>query len=216
MPDKTLRLTNTHHNQRYHEMSHGEEDLSDFCHILASISHKAKRLSSNTSAGETLAAVLGKEICQLVALRLTEVLSCGIQLPLKTAATLPQLIELQESAGWCIPIDHYTDCRDLFQLMVGEKGVPQDRYQRLYILSLREDRLKGAIRRVLWIPTGGMLADPLTKSMLSPILYDLLTHGYWRCKCTQLQPLVAPPLRVSSFTEETIMDMSPTTLAALD
>ena len=100
--------------------------------------------------------------------------------------------------------------------MVGEKGVPQDRYQRLYILSLREDRLKGAMRRVLWIPTGGMLADPLTKSMLPPVLYDLLTHGYWRCKRTTIQPLVAPPLRVSTFDEETLLNMYPATLAAMD
>ena len=100
--------------------------------------------------------------------------------------------------------------------MVGEKGVPQDRYQRLYILSLREDRLKGAIRRVLWIPTGGMLADPLTKSMLSPVLYDLLTHGYWKCKCTTIQPLVAPPLRVSSFNEETLLDMSSIQFVVMD
>ena len=71
------------------------------------------------------------------------------------------------------------------------------------------------MRRVLSVPTGGMLADPLTKSALPPVLYDLLTRGCWRCKRTTTQPLVALLLRVSSFDEETLLDMSPTTLAAM-
>ena len=106
-----------------------------------------------------------------------------------------------------IPIDHYTDCRDLFQLVVGEKGIPQDRYQRLYILSLREDRIKGATRYFYWIPTLSMIVDALTKSMVSPFLYDLLTHGFWRMKCVSLQgqaqkPLVAMPLQIQHDYQE--------------
>ncbi len=47
-------------------------------------------------------------------------------------------------------------------------------------MSLREDRIKGHIRRFWWIPTSAMIADPLTKSMISEILFDLIQWGYWR------------------------------------
>ena len=98
---------------------------------------------------------------------------------MKTPASLSTFIQIQETGAWVIPIDHFTDCRYVFHLVVGEKGVPQDRYQRLYILALREDRIKGTIRYFIWIPTAAMLDDPLTKSMISPMLHDLITHGYW-------------------------------------
>ena len=80
---------------------------------------------------------MGQQLAQLVALRLTEVLDKGIQLPLKSQSPLDDLIAIQEAGAWVLPIDHYTDCNDLFQLVVGKRGTPQDRFQRLYILSLR-------------------------------------------------------------------------------
>ena len=152
----------------------------------------------------------------MVAIRLTEVLGVGIQTPLRTPATLSMLIKIQEEGGWVIPIDHYTDCRDLFQLVVGEKGVPQDRYQRLYILSLREDRIKGTIRFFLWIPTSAMISDALTKVMISPNLYDLITHGYWRWKCVgpqgqEQKPLVALALQHRlDYSEEDLINLGKT------
>ena len=104
------------------------------------------RIGASSSNAETLSATVGKELAQLVAIRLTEVFGIGIQTPLHSPAKLSTFIEIQEAGAWMVPIDHFTDCRDLFHLVVGEKGVPQDRYQRLYILALREDRIKGTIR----------------------------------------------------------------------
>ena len=63
----------------YKAKTKAEENMSDFCHILASVSHKAKRISSSTSTAETLNATLGKELGQMVAIRLTEVFGVGIQ-----------------------------------------------------------------------------------------------------------------------------------------
>ena len=132
------------------------------------------------------------------------------------AASLSMLIRIQEEGGFAIPIDHYTDCRDLFQLVVGEKGVPQDRYQRLYILSLREDRIKGTIRHFIWIPTAAMIADPLTKVMICPNFYDLLTFGYWRWRCIgpqgqEQRPLVASRLQPCfDYTEKDLLNISDT------
>jgi len=217
MPDKSMTVVKSN-SPHYMAMINGSSTLSTHCHILASVSHKAKRISSSTSHAETISANMGKELAQLIAIRLTEVFGIGIQLPLQHKPTVAQLIAIQERAEWCIPIDHYTDCRDLFELTVGERGVPQDRYQRLYIMSIREDRIKRAIRYFIWIPTSAMLADALTKSMISRIMYDLLTHGYWNAYCTgpkgnEQQPLVAPPLQTTTYTEHDLRDIKtmPTT-----
>jgi len=151
---------------------------------------------------ETLIANFAKELAQLVAMRLTEVLGHGIQTPFKSQTDLRILIELQENAAWAIPIDQCTDCKDVFELVTGLKGVPQDRYQRVYVMSLREDRLKQAIRRFFWIPTSAMLADCLTKQMISAIMYDLLHFGYWQFDNKNLNPLVAPELQLTHSYDE--------------
>ena len=135
---------------QYKKIMNAKEQMSDFCHIIAFISHKSKRISSSTSKAETLSAVHGKELAQLLAVRLTEILGHGTLTPWMKSTPLSTLIQIQEDALWVIPIDHCTDCNDLFQLVVGDKGVPQDRYQRVYIMSLREDRVTGHIRRFFW------------------------------------------------------------------
>ena len=145
MEDRPVQVIDSTSNL-YYEVVNAKSHIGGRCHLIAHISHKAKRISSSTSTAETLAAIIGRELAQLVAMRITELFCIGIRTPLGCQPSLPQLIELQEDAAWKLPIDQYTDCRDLFMLMVGLKGVPQDRYQRLYVLSLREDRIKGAIR----------------------------------------------------------------------
>ena len=71
---------------------------------------------------ETLAAVHGKEIAQLVAVRLTEILGHGTLTPWMKPTPLTLFIEIQEQGLYVVPIDHMTDCHDLFQLAIGEKG----------------------------------------------------------------------------------------------
>lgn len=56
-----------------------------------------------------------------------DIIPNGVQTSLNTPASLSVLKQIQEEGGLANPIDHYTDCRDLFQLVVGESGVPQDR-----------------------------------------------------------------------------------------
>ena len=69
-------------------------------------------------------------------------------------------------------------------------------------MSLREDRLKQAIRRFFWIPTTAMLADCLTKQMISAIIYDLLHYGYWQSENKNLNPLCALELHLASSLDE--------------
>ena len=207
MHDKELKVVNSD-SPHYKKILQSRADMSDFCIVLAYICHKAKRVSSSTSTAETLVANLGRELAQLVALRLTEVMGHGMCTPYGIATPLKSLIDVQENCTWIIPVDHVTDCRDVFELVVGAKGVPQDRYQRLYVMSLREDRVKGGIRRFFWIPTTAMLADSLTKSMISSIMMDLLQWGYWRFDNANQDPLCGLPLnRIKSPEEHTLKNI---------
>ena len=176
--------------------------MSDFCIVMAYVCHKAKRVSSSTSMAETLIANFGKELAQLVAMRITEIFGHGIQTPFKQQTPLRILIEIQEAAAWALPIDQCTDCKDVFELVTGIKGVPQDRYQRVYVMSLREDRIKQGIRQFYWIPTSAMLADSLTKQMISAIMYDLLHFGFWQFDNKSLNPLIAMELQLSDRIDE--------------
>ena len=206
----------------YRQVKDAENSMSGCFHILAVVCHKAKRISSSTSTAETLSAVVGKELGQLVAIRLTGIFSTGTQIPLRCKNPLQTLIQIQEKGEWCLPIDHYTDCREHFQFVVGEKGVPQDRYQRLYVLSLREDRINGAIRRFIWIPTCSMLVDPLTKPMISKVLFDMLTQGFWQMTCKGPQgqkqlPLLAPALAPNfKYTEADLQHIQTTPMKEFD
>ena len=173
MNDRELKLVEMG-SPLYKKLTNAKEQLSEFVHIIAFVSHKAKRIGSSTSKAETLSAIHGKELAQLTQVRLTELLGHGIVTPYGQPTPLSVIMEIQENAYWMVPIDHMTDCYDLFQLVVGQKGVPQDRYQRVYIMSLREDRISGHIRRFWWIPTSAMIADALTKSMIIDTMYDAI------------------------------------------
>lgn len=140
-------------------------------HILWSHGSKAKRISYSTSHAETLAAINGHESAILVSIRLSEMLHKD-----KTPS-LQQLAALQEAGNMQLPIDDYGDCNDVFQLVTGCKTLPQDKSQRIYVLSLRESRLSGRIRWMALIPTQSVIADCLTKPMISKQMMMLLTTG---------------------------------------
>lgn len=111
------------------------------------------------------------ETSSLVSLRISELI-----LP-EEKPSLQRLAALQEGGNEELPIDHYTDCRDLFELVTGSNSLPQDRSQRIYILALKEARLCGRIRWFFLIPTQWMTSDPLTKPMHSGPLLHLLSSG---------------------------------------
>ena len=140
-------------------------------HILWSHGSKAKRISYSTSHAETLAAISGHEASVLVNVRLSEMLHKDKR------PTLQQLAAIQEIGNPQLPIDDYGDCNDVYQLVTGSKTLPQDKQQRIYVLSLRESRLAGRIRWMSLIPTRSMAADALTKPMISPQMMELLTTG---------------------------------------
>ena len=131
---------------------------------------KAKRISYSTSRSETLAAVSAMEVATLVRLRLSE-----INFP-KVMPTVKELIAIHGKGDINMSIDMCTDCKDYYELTTGSM-LPQDRTQRLYILSIRESRIAGRIRQICLIPTESMTADGLTKPMLSTCLVRLISSG---------------------------------------
>ena len=104
---------------------------------------KASKTSHSTSHAESNSAISTLQMASLVAHRLSEPFMSEY---LGKALTPRVLLACQLSNVCLIPVDHITDCMDLYELCCGEKGVSSDKNQRLVILSLREDRLRGIIR----------------------------------------------------------------------
>ena len=150
---------------------HQTHMLGGNAHVLWAHGAKAKRISYSTSHAETLAAVSGLEASTLVAVRLAELMH------LPGRPSLQMLIAAQEQGIPRLPVDCMTDCRDFFELASGDKSVPQDKNQRLYVLAFREARMLGRLRWMMLCPTESMTADALTKSMLAPPMMKMLSSG---------------------------------------
>eukprot|EP00959_Pyramimonas_sp_CCMP1952_P421206 8823563-Pyramimonas_sp.AAC.1 len=86
-------------------------------------------------------------------------------------------MQVQEEGRPILPIDIVTGCYDLVQCVTGMKEIPVDKTQRLSILSLREDRLPGRVRRFYHWPTEVTAMDSLTKQGIFPQMQDYLISG---------------------------------------
>ena len=103
--------------------------LSSRLHVLVMSSKKAKRISQSTSHAESLAAHNCLAHAEMISQRMAEIF-CPYRID--TSA----MLAIDESDKFDLAIDHYTDCHDLFDLVCGDRGCPQDKTQRLIILSL--------------------------------------------------------------------------------
>lgn len=152
------------------------DDSSATCHggvmhVLHSHGAKAKRVPYSTSHSETLAMVNGIESTTLVSTRLSELMHFS------PSPTLANLVSLQENGNPVLPADYYSDCADLWELSTGQRTLPQDESQRLYILGIRETRISGRMRLMTLVPTQSMVADALIKPMVSRQPLGLLSCG---------------------------------------
>ena len=166
LPDEILRQD---------DVTCSDEDISkvsDYGHLLFNHGGKAKRVSYSTSHAETLSAIGGLESSSMVAVRLTELWIADPNPSLQT------LTPYQEQGSSLFPVDSARDCRDFLELATGERSVPQDKLQRLYVLAFKEARATGRIRFLMLTPTEFMLADGLTKVMNPPKLFQFLSTGY--------------------------------------
>ena len=93
------------------------------------------------------------------------------------APSIQQLIGIQEGGFPELPMDFYGDCKDVFELVTGARTLPQDKGQRLYILSIKESRISGRMRMMVLVPADCMTSDSLTKPMVHHSMLYLLTTG---------------------------------------
>ena len=132
----------------------------------------------STSNAETLSAVGCTQVGHLVAGRYTELIGSpsllGAGLP-----TVRDLLQLQAQNLAELPVDHVTDCMDVFELITGQRGISSDRAQRLAIMALREDKVTGRTRFTIHVTTKAMLADGLTKQGVFLQLMAFATTGRW-------------------------------------
>ena len=119
--------------------------------------------------------------------------------------TLKDLIKIQTAGKPEMPLDMYGDARDLYELIAGLKTMPQDKTQRLYVLSIKEARLDGRVRMVTLVPTNYMLADSLTKSMVHEMMLMLLTTGLIRLRGVEKHPIVTRVLPTIDCDERDLM-----------
>ena len=157
--------------------------ISGKCHILTGSSQKSMRISHSTSHAETLSAAKGIPLAQIVALRL-----CEPEIVMRAAPQLPphRAMLFAQDEGLCaVPVDSFVDCMDLWDLCCGNRGMPQDKSQRLGVLAIREERRTLRLRRLYHVRTECMLSDMLTKSsgVDSRSLLELLSSGYWTVYC---------------------------------
>ena len=144
---------------------------TDF-HVLVHSSRKAKRISHNTSHAEGLANYAVCTHLEMIQLRQTEMHS-------PTQLSPDAMLMISDGNLMDMPADVETDCNDLFELCTGVRGVPQDRTQRLIIMSLREKRCTGKIRNLIWVDPRDMLANCLTKHEAQPNqLYGFMRSGF--------------------------------------
>ena len=152
--------------------------LGGLFHTLVATSQKSKRVSHSTSHAETLSAAKSIPVGQLISLRLSEP---DFVISHERVLTPLLLMELQDSGKAVVPVDVMIDCMDLWELATGLRGIPQDKSQRLGVLSIREERRTLRLRRFMHLRTHWMLADLLTKhsGYVSKSLHELLSSGHW-------------------------------------
>ena len=142
------------------------------CHVLSHHSGKAKRVSHSTSHAETLSAYSTLSTTEQVAERFTELTAPHVP-------TVDELIQMSSRGSYELPVHHFTDCMDLVELATGIRGCPQDRSQRLIVLSIRERRLLGKTSSTNHLQTQDMVANSLTKHDPSDMqMAQLLSSGH--------------------------------------
>ena len=178
------------------------------CPLFVS-SKKAQRVSHSTSHSETNPAVSCSAVAVLVANRITELEFFRHN---KRAPCARDLLDLQLRGEHVIPVDICTDAMNLFEMICHSKSLPNDKHHRVGILALREDRLCRRLRNVIHLPTSIMLADPLTKAMVSLIFMHYTTTGVWKTSLSTARDvnlrirIRRGVLRPSTYTERDLLE----------
>ena len=133
-------------------------------HCLEALGRNARKKSWSIAQGETPSAVGGQELGQMIAARLTEVLTAR---PMSRG----KIIKTWAMGLFVVSVDHLTGCNDFFEMATGDKALPQDKRHRLYAAAIRELRVTGRIRRFTLVPTNVDVSRCFNEG------YAFSTHG---------------------------------------
>ena len=144
-------------------------------HPLYVTARRATRVSHSTSHGEALAMLGGVQVAQFIANRYSEPFYKSF---LNVSPPTPlSCLKAQHLHQVIMPIDVFTDCVDVWELLPNCRGLSNGKTQRLAILGLRGYRTVGIIRGLFHTPTSAMLADALTKVGNVPEMGRCCTTG---------------------------------------
>jgi hypothetical protein len=99
----------------------------------------------------------------------------------------------------------YTDAMNLFELVVHRRARTNDKYHRVGILALREDRITRRLRHIVHLPTNVMLADPSTTNMLFPVFMMFATTGIWFTEAAKVIRIRRAGSNIKQYTEKELM-----------
>ena len=164
-------------------------------------------MSHSTSHSETNPAVSCSEVGILLANRISELDYYAMY---GQHANARDLLEMMTYGAHRIHINVCTDAMNIFELVCHSKALLNDKYHRVGVLALREDRLCQRLRCLIHLPTEIMLADPLTKHIFTAVFVNYVTLVVWDVR-SYLK--VASRLRMrrgvnrpSSYTERDLLD----------
>ena len=114
--------------------------------------------------------------------------------------TPAQLLKLEEQGKLPVPLHCYTDCKSLFDtLSVPDLHTPTEASLILIIAMLRELLELNVIQSISWIQTTDMLADGLTKGLVSRKgLLQVSREGTWKIEKEYKTHVPSKPATVQS------------------
>ena len=141
-------------------------------HVLEYYCRKQRRICRSTFAAETNALADAVEIARLLNFTITHT---------HQQLTPQQLIALEEQGKLPVQLHCYVDCKSLFDtLSAADLHTPTEASLVLIVAVLRELIEQGIINKVSWIQTTDMLADGLTKGLVSrKALLHTCMNGIW-------------------------------------
>ena len=90
-------------------------------HVLFFSARRASRISHSTSHAETLSAIGCTQVAHLISGRLSEIFLAPRLLG--RSPSIRDLLWMQAANCQEVPVDHCSDCMDLFELITGSKGL---------------------------------------------------------------------------------------------
>ena len=145
-------------------------------HPLEYYSRKQRRVCRSTFAAELNGAADAVEVARLINYTLTHTHNPKI--------SPTELMSLEESGKFPVPLFLFTDCRSVFDTLTqSDLRTPSEASLVLIVAMLRELLEKHAIHSISWIATGDMIADGLTKGLISrKALLSVCNQEVWKLK----------------------------------